>query len=1481
MTFERFQHPAPLYWEEFEDLCLSLFGAVWKYPSAQKNGRRGDAQHGVDVWGRRPDGEWTAVQCKGKDAGYGHRVTKTELRTEVRKALTFEPALSSWTLATSGPKSAAVEAEARRITEEHRPQGLFEVHVMGWDDLRHLIADHPEVIEKHFPDVAPSRQRTARQVDDIHASLFDPSRAGSRAQPAELLRHGSGPSRDGPGLDAAASARLRSTLGAASSLLLNWPTTTAGQWFTRPELATLTEHVTADAPKPLVVLGPPGAGKSAVLARLGNDLASRGVALLALKADAIPRHVTSAAQLDEFLGVPEPLDACLRRLAADQPVVLLIDQLDALADLMDQHGGRLNALLRLVAQVRGCPHLAVVLSCREFEFRHDARLTTLEAEALRLQPVVWAEVEAVLQGRGLSPEGWHPEFREVLRVPQHLDIFLQYLADMDVSVPITGYHGMLEEVFRRRVLAGPEGGENAAALYAVTRAMGEEEDLWVPSARFDAQAASVDRMEAAGFLRREGSRLGFRHQTLFDFVRARAFVATGESVAAYALARQGTIFVRPTVWSALSYLRTADRPAYEREVQQVWDAEDVRPHLRSLLRDLMGRQPDPSDREARRLMPLLASPSTAARTLRAMIGSRGWFRRLLPRMPDLLADAGETGWAAATLLRVMVNEEAPTVIGLMQRCWKNAGHHRQVTHVLDDLRDWTPEALDLATAVMPSMDSFSVVHLAGRMRQLPSTDMARFILARLEAVLAAAQAQPSFREAMEGFLQGSTNLYGLPEIMMRAPGAFARALWPWVACVAEHLASPPYYSGTYRPDGGGMLTRFGDHDAGAESRFGIAYAQVAAAWAGAEPEAFLEFVGAATGSDLCALHCILAEGYVAVAAHRPRAVLEYLAGDPRRFRLGDVTDSDHVTRRLVSAAADHLDGAGVRQLASAIRALAFERELGRFEPATRRDFIRWDREARLRLLLCIPEATRSGELARFIEEEVRAVGIPAPEQGIRMVHGKAVRMSGAAMCKAKDKDIIRFLRPHPDNSEWGNSFEARHGRSIDASRAFREFAKAAPARALRIIGQLPAGELERPAAEALTAFTEESIVPPGDVASLVASLHGRGFRSASFRHAAAYALSRVARPLHGLDDATCIMLRGWLEDCEAPPSKSARSPDRTDEHARPVLWDGAGIRVLPGGNYPVLLALELGMLLREPAAADAWLENLVEHAARSEDPAVWEALADDLRFLVHADHARASAFLGTLLEDRPALANSVAGARLLAWTHAWLPEGVVQRTALRWMDGAWERGPQAAGELVALRWLMNPGDGWAAGLMADALENARPEGDGAFRLGLAYTAEETWDDPRYRDAATSIVERLSASEETEVAGAVSRVFQRARGKVWDAATERVLRVAATWPAVLAANAHSLPDVLKEALRDGMDPSLVASVALGIVRGAGSQLGDARTSWASSAGDLFEIATALQRTHAVREGIELFEALLEAEVHGVSEAMARFDRSRFA
>jgi hypothetical protein len=79
------------------------------------------------------------VQCKGKDANLGATLTEDELRNEVEKAKGFKPCLATWTLATTASKDARIEEIARQITVEHQANGLFEVRVLGWEDLVSLM----------------------------------------------------------------------------------------------------------------------------------------------------------------------------------------------------------------------------------------------------------------------------------------------------------------------------------------------------------------------------------------------------------------------------------------------------------------------------------------------------------------------------------------------------------------------------------------------------------------------------------------------------------------------------------------------------------------------------------------------------------------------------------------------------------------------------------------------------------------------------------------------------------------------------------------------------------------------------------------------------------------------------------------------------------------------------------------------------------------------------------------------------------------------------------------------------------------------------------------------------------------------------------------------------------------------------------------------------------------------------------------------
>ncbi len=1333
-------------------------------------------------------------------------------------------------------------------------------------------------MERHFPDVAPRTRQMAERIEDIHRSLT--GNAVIRAR--DLLGGVASPTDVPAAFEGKDAERVRRVLGVKSATLLAWPATTAGQWVARPELTSMLDHIAKLEGPPLVLLGQPGSGKSALLAKLGGELATRGTTLLAIKADALPRSVVSLADLDAEMGVPESLDRCLVRLATEGPVVLLIDQLDALADLMDQHGGRLSALLSLVALVRNHRNLAIILSCREFEFRHDARLTSLGATSLHLPLLSWDAVEPLLRGAGLDPTNWSPEFREVLCAPQHLDLFLRYLADAGAAYP--SYHDMLEEVFRRRILSGASGQRDGDALHAVARAMVEEEDLWVPSARFDAYSDAVGRLEAAGFLVRSGRRLGFRHQTLFDFVRARAFVADGESVVDYALARQSTIFARPTVWSALTYLRASDPSGYERQLVQLWTAPDLRLHLRWLLRDFVGKQAHPTDGEARLLLSVVTDPKEGARALRATIGSTGWFDRLLPGITDLMRAPDPLGWTCGAVLRSVVNVRRDIVLPLVAKHWTVSELRGRASLVLDGLTVWTDAAVDIAEEIVPTIESWSFLNLAKSIdgslpRRLPG-----FLLRRLDVVLAEARAEGSPGAALKRVLADPAGMHGFGALLLSAPAANVKTLWPWFAQVAALTVAGYEHRGGYQYDDGSLLERFGSssHDG---DRPGPAFANAIAAWAGQDPDAFVSFASGVISTDLEVLHHFLAAGYLAVAVSHPSVVLDYLLGDDRRFQLGTYDNRRKVTVSLIAAVAPQLPPLDLQRLVDAIRRWTQGRALADYDLAHRMQASKWVRQDQLDLLMAVPEASRTQSLTRLIQEELRAVGEPSRGGGIVVRDVEDVAMTADSMAKARDRDILGFLGLHPDGSAWGSVFERRRNRSVDAARVFGAFAKEHPDRAKRLIQKMAPGDMERPVEHAISEMSQRDDVLPEEIVGLVMELHNRGFSSPHFRHGAAWVVAKMASRLGGLDDRVCTTIAGWLAEhtqSERKAQEEAEKPKKDEDRLHPLLWGMGGMRILPGGNYPVLHALEVGFLLRSPPAADLWLAILEEHLERCENPKVWTAAADNLRFLQHADRERAVAFLERLFEKEPALSGSIEGLRLLAWTHRWLPAPVVHRWITKLLSGDWDRAQQAAGEFVMLRAFTVPEDPLPAAMLEEWIGSTTVGIETSdFVFGIACTVAGVWPEVACRSAATSWIERLAPLADHKLATGLRSIFSLHQGKPCDVATERVLRACRASNAILTSDQHFLPVLLKSSLRDGIDPFLVGEVALSMVKANGGEEPNQGSRWASSSSDLFEIATALQRIEAARHiGTELFEALLALEVYGIEEHMGRFDRNRF-
>jgi hypothetical protein len=120
--------------------------------------------------------------------------------------------------------------------------------------------------------------------------------------------------------------------------------------------------------------------------------------------------------------------------------------------MMDQQTNRLSVVLNLVHRLKCLPNVQVIVSCRDFDYRYDSRFASLVADRLDLPEPPWSEAENLLKSIGVATAKWPNDMRELLRNPQHLNVFVQTFAADPVPHLFQNYQSMLEPTFAKRVV---------------------------------------------------------------------------------------------------------------------------------------------------------------------------------------------------------------------------------------------------------------------------------------------------------------------------------------------------------------------------------------------------------------------------------------------------------------------------------------------------------------------------------------------------------------------------------------------------------------------------------------------------------------------------------------------------------------------------------------------------------------------------------------------------------------------------------------------------------------------------------------------------------------------------------------------------------------------------------------------------------------------------------------------------------------------
>jgi hypothetical protein len=144
--------PTPKSWDEFEDIVLAAAKLRWNSPDFFRNGRRGQKQDGVDVFGHDNDGRHIGVQCKNTVAG----VKLSTVKKEIASAEKFTPTLDRLYVATTAKRDGSLQKAIRVLSVERAKAGLFKVGLLFWDDVSQDLAKDEDVFFQHFPQLRSS-----------------------------------------------------------------------------------------------------------------------------------------------------------------------------------------------------------------------------------------------------------------------------------------------------------------------------------------------------------------------------------------------------------------------------------------------------------------------------------------------------------------------------------------------------------------------------------------------------------------------------------------------------------------------------------------------------------------------------------------------------------------------------------------------------------------------------------------------------------------------------------------------------------------------------------------------------------------------------------------------------------------------------------------------------------------------------------------------------------------------------------------------------------------------------------------------------------------------------------------------------------------------------------------------------------------------------------------------------------------------------
>ena len=343
----------------------------------------------------------------------------------------------------------------------------------------------------------------------------------------------------------------------------------------------------------ILLLGGPGTGKTCVMLDLQEKLehcaeGNSNIVPLFIQA----REFADLNTLEERAahGLDDVWVESAACLAESRHVVILIDSLDVLS--ISREHKTLAYFLAQIDRLRNIDNITMVVACREFDRKYDARITNLKWDIeIKCGLLDWEnDVKPLLDGLHIDIKDIPDDTREIILTPRELALFVGLAQNKYNSKAITSWE--LAQEYIETVISKNSrlGNETVKRIEDISVEMLKKRHLSITRQRLpfsDTERHILCSLNV--IIETERGNFTFGHQTLFDIFVIWKAIRDGMTLSDFIKSLTPVPFVRPCIRSFLDYLFSQDRVEYRKQIRVVLTG-DLPFHVKRLVAESYAEQ---------------------------------------------------------------------------------------------------------------------------------------------------------------------------------------------------------------------------------------------------------------------------------------------------------------------------------------------------------------------------------------------------------------------------------------------------------------------------------------------------------------------------------------------------------------------------------------------------------------------------------------------------------------------------------------------------------------------------------------------------------------------------------------------------------------------------------------------------------------------------------------------------------------------------